>query len=88
MVDKHPALIVRCAGVADVIASIQFARKHNLTASVRGGGHNVAGICLCDGLVIDLSSMRSVHVDPTARTVRVEGGPLGKMSTTNFSPSA
>ena len=74
MVDKHPALIVRCAGVADVIASIQFARKHNLTASVRGGGHNVAGICLCDGLVIDLSSMRSVHVDPTARTVRVEGG--------------
>jgi FAD/FMN-containing dehydrogenase len=74
MVDKHPALIVRCAGVADVIASVQFARKHNLTASVRGGGHNVAGICLCDGLVIDLSSMRSVHVNPTARTVRVEGG--------------
>lgn len=73
-VDKHPALIVRCAGVADVIAAVQFARKHNLTASVRGGGHNVAGICLCDGLVIDLSSMRSVHVNPMARTVRVEGG--------------
>jgi len=74
MIDKHPALIVRCAGVADVIASVQFARKNNLSASVRGGGHNVAGICLCDGLVIDLSSMRSVHVNPTARTVRVEGG--------------
>lgn len=74
MVDKHPALIVRCAGVADVIASVQFARKHALPTSVRGGGHNVAGICLCDGMVIDLSSMRSVHVDPTARTVRVEGG--------------
>lgn len=74
MVDKHPALIVRCAGVADVIVAVQFARKNNLSASVRGGGHNVAGICLCDGLVIDLSSMRSVHVNPTARTVRVDGG--------------
>lgn len=74
MIDKHPALIVRCAGVADVTASVQFARKNDLPVSVRGGGHNVAGICLCDGLVIDLSSMRSVHVNPAARTVRVEGG--------------
>jgi hypothetical protein len=74
MIDKHPALIVRCAGVADVIASIQFARKNNLSVSVRGGGHNVAGICLCDGLVIDLSAMRSVHVNPIMRTVRVDGG--------------
>ncbi len=74
MIDKHPALIVRCAGVADVLASVQFARKNNLNASVRAGGHNVAGISLCDGLVIDLSSMRSVHVNPGARTVRVEGG--------------
>jgi FAD/FMN-containing dehydrogenase len=78
MIDKHPALIVRCAGVADVIASVQFARKNNLSASVRGGGHNVAGICLCDGLVIDLSSMRSVHVNPLSRTVRVDGGATWK----------
>jgi len=56
LIDKHPALIVRCAGVADVIASVQFTRRNELPASVRGGGHNVAGIALCDGLVIDLSS--------------------------------
>lgn len=74
MIDKHPALIVRCAGVADVVASVHFARKNNLTTSVRGGGHNVAGISLCDGLVIDLSFMKGVHVNPAARTVRVEGG--------------
>ena len=74
MIDKHPALIVRCTGLADVIASVHFARKNNLTASVRGGGHNVAGTSLCDGLVIDLSSMKSVHVNPAARTVRVGGG--------------
>ncbi len=74
MVDKRPTLIVRCAGVADVIAAVQFARKNNLPVSVRGGGHNVAGICLCEGLVIDLSSMRSVHLNARARTVRVEGG--------------
>ena len=73
-IDKHPMLIVRCAGVADVIASVRFARKNSLAVSVRGGGHNVAGICLCDGLVIDLSCMKSVHVNPAARTVRVEGG--------------
>ena len=74
MIDKHPALIVRCTGLADVITSVHFARKNNLTASVRGGGHNVAGTSLCDGLVIDLSSMKSVHVNPAARTVRVGGG--------------
>jgi len=74
MIDKHPALIVRCLGVADVIASVNFARKNNLSVSVRGGGHNVAGTSLCDGLVIDLSNMRSVHVNPAARTVRVGGG--------------
>jgi len=74
MIDKHPAIVVRCAGVADVIASVQFARSNDLTASVRGGGHNVAGLSLCDGVVIDLSSMKSVHVNLAARTVRVEGG--------------
>src|SRR5262249_301545 len=74
MIDKHPALMVRCLGVADVIASVNFARKNNLSASVRGAGHNVAGTSLCDGLVIALSNMRSVHVNPAARTVRVGGG--------------
>jgi FAD/FMN-containing dehydrogenase len=74
MIDKQPALIVRCFGAADVIASVNFARKNSLSASVRGGGHNVAGTSLCDGLVIDLSGMRSIHVNPAARTVRVEGG--------------
>ncbi|HXY50347.1 MAG TPA: FAD-dependent oxidoreductase [Terriglobales bacterium] len=74
MIDKHPGLIVRCAGVADVITCVHFAQKNKLTASVRGGGHNVAGFSLCDGLVIDLSSMKSVHVNPAARTVRAEGG--------------
>lgn len=75
MVDKHPGLIVRCAGVADVIASVTFARDHDLLVAVRGGGHNVAGNAVCDGgLVIDLSSMRSVRVDPDKQTVRAEGG--------------
>jgi len=74
MIDKRPALIVRCMGVADIIASVNFARKNNLSVSVRGGGHNVAGTSLCDGLVIDLSSMKSVHVNSAARTVRVGGG--------------
>ena len=74
MIDKFPAVIVRCVGVADVVASVLFARKNNLNASVRAGGHNVAGTSLCDGLVIDLSSMKSVHVNPREHTVRVEGG--------------
>ena len=75
MVDKRPALIARCAGVADVIACVQFARQENLLLAVRGGGHNVAGVAVCDsGLVIDLSPMRGVRVDPAARTVRAQGG--------------
>jgi FAD/FMN-containing dehydrogenase len=74
MIDKKPALIVRCAGAADVIACIEFARKSSVTVSVRAGGHNVAGTSLCDGLVIDLTSMKSVDVNPAARTVRVGGG--------------
>jgi FAD/FMN-containing dehydrogenase len=75
MVDRHPALIVQCAGVADVVASINFAREHDLLVAVRGGGHNAAGNAVCDdGLVIDLSRMRGVRVDPIARTVRAEGG--------------
>lgn len=61
MVDKQPALIARCAGVRDVVDAVRFARDHDLLASVRGGGHNIAGKAVCDGgLMIDLSAMRSV----------------------------
>jgi FAD/FMN-containing dehydrogenase len=77
MSDKHPALIARVAGVADVIACVNFARDQGLPVAVRGGGHNAAGNAVCDGgLVIDLSRMRSVHVDPVAKTARAEGGAL------------
>src|SRR5215510_1998039 len=65
MIDKRPALIARCAGVADVTAAVTFARDHRLLVSVRGGGHSVAGKAVCDGgLMIDLSRMRRVQVDP------------------------
>jgi len=72
---RHPGLIVRCAGTADVVQAVKFARANDLLVAVRGGGHNVAGRALCDdGLVIDLSEMRAVFVDPARRTVRVQGG--------------
>jgi FAD/FMN-containing dehydrogenase len=75
MIDKRPALIVRCAGVADVIQAVNFARTHDLLVAVRGGGHNVAGNAVCDGgLMIDLSPMKSIRVDPVRRTARAEGG--------------
>ncbi len=75
MIDKRPALIARCAGVADVVAAVSFARDHQLPLAVRAGGHNVSGVAVCDhGLVVDLSAMRSVRVDQTTRTVRAEGG--------------
>jgi FAD/FMN-containing dehydrogenase len=74
-IDKHPKLIARCAGVADVVDAINYGRTNDLLTAVRGGGHNVGGRALCDdGLVIDLSGMRSVHVNPATRTVRVQGG--------------
>ncbi len=74
-IDKHPGLIARCLGVADVVQAVKFAAANNLLVAVRGGGHNVAGRALCDkGLVIDLSAMRGVLVDPDTRTVRVQGG--------------
>ncbi len=76
-VDKRPALIARCSGVADVIDAVNFAREHDLLLAVRGGGHNVAGNAMCDGgLVVDLSDMNSVRVDPAARRARVGGGAL------------
>jgi FAD/FMN-containing dehydrogenase len=75
LIDKRPALIARCSGVADVVEAIDLARQRDLLLAVRGGGHNVSGSAVCDGgLVIDLSAMHAVHVDQTARTVRVEGG--------------
>ena len=75
MIDKRPALIARCSGTADVINSVNFAREHGLLISVRGGGHNFPGNSVCnDGLMIDLSRMTGVRVDPAAKTVRAQGG--------------
>lgn len=77
MHDKRPALIARCTGVADVQAAVNFARTHNLLVAVRGGGHNVGGTASNDGgIMIDLSLMKGIHVDPKARTVRVQGGAI------------
>lgn len=75
MHDKRPALIARCSGVADVVEAVNFARTHHLLVAVRGGGHNVAGSGSCDGgIMIDLSLMKGIHVDPQAKTARVQGG--------------
>jgi len=64
MIDRRPALIVRCAGAADVMQAVKFARQHNLLTTTRGGGHNVGGLSLCDdAMLIDLSLMNSVRVD-------------------------
>lgn len=74
-IDKHPLLIARCSGTADVVAAVKLARKHDLLIAVRGGGHNVAGLGTCDGgLLIDLSLMRAVHVDPVGMSATVQGG--------------
>ncbi len=75
MIDRRPALIARCASPEDVVQAVEFARKHNLLVSIRGGGHNIAGNAVCDdGLMIDLSLMKSVQVDPNARRATVEPG--------------
>jgi FAD/FMN-containing dehydrogenase len=81
MIDKRPALIARCSGAADVIEAVNFARAHDLLLAVRGGGHGVAGRAACDdGLMLDLSLMRGVRVDPHGQTARVQGGAtLGDM---------
>ena len=77
MIDRKPRLIARCADAADVIAALKFAREHNLPFSIRGGGHNAAGLGICDdGLVIDLSLIKYVRVDPKKRTVLAGGGAL------------
>ena len=76
-VDRRPRVIARCSGTADVTAAVRFARERDLEIAVRGGGHNVAGTAVCDdGMVIDLSMMRAVWVDPVEHIARVQGGAL------------
>jgi len=77
MIDKHPAVIARCGGVSDVLQAVRYGREQGLPIAVRGGGHHIAGNAVCDdGIVVDCSMMRSVVVDPEARTARVEAGAL------------
>ncbi len=76
-IDRRPRLIARCIGTADVVTAVRFAREHDLEIAIRGGGHNVAGTAVCDdGIVIDLSAMRGVRVDPANRRAWVQGGAL------------
>jgi len=75
MIDKHPALICRCATVSDIVRAVNFARDNRVLLAVRGGGHNIAGNAMCDdGVVIDLSQMRAANIDVDARRVTIEGG--------------
>lgn len=75
MIDKHPCMIARCVDMADVISTVNFARQNGLLLAVRGGGHSGAGLGTCEnGVVLDLSLMNGIRVDPDSRTVRVEGG--------------
>ena len=75
MIDKRPALIARCSGVADVMEAVNFARTNDLLVSVRGGGHNITGNAVCDGgLMIDLSPMKGLRVDPIQRIAHAQAG--------------
>ena len=75
MISRKPRLIAKCADAADVITAVNFGRQQDLKVSIRGGGHNAGGLGICDdGLVIDFSQIKYVHVDPAAQTVRVGGG--------------
>jgi FAD/FMN-containing dehydrogenase len=75
MIDKRPLMIARCVDVSDVVAAVNFGGKYGLRVAVRGGGHNGPGLgSVDDGLVIDLSAMRGIRVDPASKTVRVEAG--------------
>jgi hypothetical protein len=77
MIDRHPALIVRCAETADVIACVNLAREEELPLAIRGGGHNVAGSAVCDdGVVVDLTAMKGIEVDPEGQTVHARPGLL------------
>jgi FAD/FMN-containing dehydrogenase len=76
-IDRHPRMIARCTGTADVAAAVRFAAERGLLVAVRGGGHGVAGMATCDdGIVIDCSPMKGIRVDPPARTVRAQPGVL------------
>jgi FAD/FMN-containing dehydrogenase len=75
MIDRRPGAIARCLGVADILAAVEFARDRGLALSIKGGGHNIAGLAVCEGgLMIDLSLMRGVFVDPRARVAHVQPG--------------
>src|SRR5437868_8916412 len=75
MLDKRPAGIARCSGVADIVACVRYAAEHDILLAIRGGGHSVAGLASCDdGLVIDLTRMKGAHVDPNQRTIQAQGG--------------
>src|SRR5580700_10628488 len=75
MIDRRPAIIARCTGAADVIECVRFAREYEVLVAVRGGGHSIAGKSVCDGgLMLDLSAMKGIRVDPARRTVRAETG--------------
>jgi FAD/FMN-containing dehydrogenase len=88
LVDRRPGLIVQCSGTADVIDAVNLAREQQLLTAVRTGGHSIAGYGVCDdGLMLDLSAMRGVWVDPDARAVRVQGGATWGMSTARRKPS-
>ena len=76
-IDRRPAIIVRCLGAADVIATVKFAREHRVALSIKGGGHNIAGLAVCDGgVMLDMSRARGVWVDPVGRTARAQAGCL------------
>ncbi len=89
MINKRPALIVRCAGFSDVINSVNFARENNLLVAIRGDSHSAAGNASCDGgLVIDLSRMKGIRADPVKRTVHAQGARSGKIWTGGLKPLA
>ena len=82
-IDMHPALVLRCSGVADVISGVQFACSEGLPVAIRGGAHSVAGFSTCDGgVVLDLSAMAAVRVDPRNRRALAQGGTTWRDSTT------
>src|SRR5215475_15417022 len=77
MIDRRPALIARCLGVTDVVTCVNFAREHGLILSIKGGGHNISGLAVCEGgLMLDMSRMRGVWVDPSTRTALAQAGCL------------
>jgi hypothetical protein len=88
LIDRRPALIARCRGLADIADAVKLGRDQGLEIAIRGGGHNVAGRATTEGgLMIDLSLMKGIHVDPTARTARAQGGcHLGRVQSRNSTP--